>query len=209
MKFCLLSDTHGSHNELDIPKVDYLIHAGDFTNVGNDKELIAFNSWVGECKEKGLFKEIILVPGNHDLSLDVRPKVAKKFLTNVDHILIHEGLELDGLKIWGCPYVPIFYNWAFMRDEDDLYWIYNQIPVGLDILICHGPPLGHCDANGRSYHCGSSSIREVLGYKQPKYVVCGHIHEGRGVSKLKDTTILNVANMDKNYCVLPPVILEL
>jgi Icc-related predicted phosphoesterase len=51
-------------------------------------------------------------------------------------------------------------------------------------------------------------MRDVLEYKQPKYYVCGHIHTGRGVSKLKNTTILNVANMDVNYNVLPPVILE-
>jgi Icc-related predicted phosphoesterase len=207
MKFCILSDTHGSHWDIEIPKVDYLIHCGDATNTVHSKELFGLNNWVKQEKEKGSFKKMIFIPGNHDLSLERFPDAAKELLPNIDHILIHEGMELEGLKIWGCPYVPTYFNWAFMKDEDDLYWIYNQIPVNLDILVCHGPPRGHCDWNGKE-HAGSYSMRDVLEYKQPKYYVCGHIHTGRGVSKLKNTTILNVANMDVNYNVLPPVILE-
>lgn len=208
MKLALLSDTHNSHQNINIPKVDYLIHCGDATNTGSEKELFDFNQWAKKEKERGTFKEIIFVPGNHELSLERYPDAAKEILCDIDHILIHEGMELEGLEIWGCPYVPTYFNWAFMRDEDDLYWIYNKIPVNLDILICHGPPLGHLDWNGRS-HQGSSSMREILQYKQPKFYICGHIHTGRGVDKIKETTIINVASVDANYQPLPPVILEL
>jgi Icc-related predicted phosphoesterase len=211
-KICIVSDTHGAHWDLDIPKCDILIHCGDWTNLGRYDELMGFNRWVGQIKEKGLAGKVVAIPGNHDLGLERFPEVAGD-LTNIDHLLIHQGAEVDGLKIWGCPYVPTFFNWAYMKDEDDLYWIYNQIPVNLDILICHGPPRGHCDWNGRE-HCGSTSMKEVLAHKQPKYYLCGHIHDSRGVSKIKhyngkETVVINAASSNPNYAMLPPMILEI
>lgn len=214
MKIAIVSDTHGSQDDLKIPKVDWLIHCGDFTNTGNSKELNGVNNWITDLKKEGTIKKAITCGGNHELSLERFPDAAKSLLTAFDHILIHEGLEVDGLKIWGCPYVPRFFNWAFMRDEDDLYWIYNQIPVGLDILVCHGPPRGHLDWNGRE-HAGSVSMKEVLSYKQPKFYLCGHIHNQQGVDVLNHssgnkTVIINAANMNANYIIsTSPIILEI
>ena len=34
MRIVLLSDTHGYHDEIDVPPGDLLIHAGDFTRLG-------------------------------------------------------------------------------------------------------------------------------------------------------------------------------
>lgn len=207
-KFCLLSDTHMSHNEIDIPKVDYLIHCGDFSNTGRSDELEGFNEWIAGLKRSGTIKKAIVSVGNHELTFERFPDAAMECVPDVDYLLINEGLEIDGLKIWACPYVPSFFNWAFMKDEDDLYWIYNNIPVNLDILICHGPPRGYCDWNGRE-HVGSVSMKEVLPYKNPRYYLCGHIHHQQGVMKFGDTTIINCANMDKNYISTPPIVLEI
>lgn len=206
--FALISDSHTRHNDIYVPKVDYLIHAGDFSNLGADAELKSFNDWVRKLKEDGTIRKCITVCGNHELSVEVRPKQAKKLLPDIDHLLIHEGLEIEGLKIWGCAYTPVFYNWAFMRSEDDLYWIYNQIPVNLDILICHGPPRGFCDWNGRE-HVGSHALAEVLPIKAPKYLIVGHIHTGRGVDQLKNTVIINASSADPNYNMLPAMVLNL
>lgn len=206
--FALISDTHGKHGDIYIPKVDYLIHAGDFSNLGNEKELDSFNGWVRKLKEGGTIKGAIVCAGNHELSLEVRPKQARKHLPDIDHLLTHEGIEIDGLKIWGCSYTPVFYNWAFMRSEDDLYWIYNQIPVNLDILICHGPPRGFCDWNGRE-HVGSHALAEILAIKAPKVLICGHIHDSRGVDQLKNTIIINASSADPNYNMLPAMVLNL
>jgi len=213
MRIALISDTHGYHEKVKIPKVDYLIHCGDFTNVGKKEELLNFNLWCRELKKEGTVKGVILVPGNHDISLERETEKSLKYLSDVDHILIHRYIEVEGMRIWGTPYTPIFFNWSFMKNEDDLYWIFNQIPVNLDILISHGPPFGVRDWNGRN-HAGSKAMSEVLEYKRPKWFFCGHIHESRGVQQIMHengatTNAVNASNMDRNYRALPPIILDI
>jgi hypothetical protein len=50
------------------------------------------------------------------------------------------------VRIWGSPWQPAFYDWAFNLDRGDhiaQYW--QRIPAGTDILVTHGPPIGHGD----------------------------------------------------------------
>ena len=60
----MISDTHGKHRDLDqvLPHGDILIHAGDFTLFGNQKDAIDFNDWLGDLPY--LFK--IVINGNHE-----------------------------------------------------------------------------------------------------------------------------------------------
>ncbi len=71
----------------------------------------------------------------------------------------------------------------------------------LDILICHQPPYGVLDKVSKKYnppkswigkHAGSKVILDYIKKKQPKYVFCGHIHEGKGKAKIGKTEIYNV-----------------
>jgi len=72
----------------------------------------------------------------------------------------------------------------------------------IDILLSHDPPQGFLDlitdpnaprqAIGK--HLGSFMIRKFVETEQPKFHVCGHIHEGRGEARLGKTTVLNVGN---------------
>lgn len=70
----------------------------------------------------------------------------------------------------------------------------------VDILICHWPPFGYLDLvnskkgpeerNGK--HAGSKVILEYIRKYQPKYVFCGHIHEGEGKAKIGRTEVYNL-----------------
>jgi Icc-related predicted phosphoesterase len=70
----------------------------------------------------------------------------------------------------------------------------------LDILVCHQPPYGYLDKvnnssapkgwNGK--HAGSKTILDYIRKYQPKYVFCGHIHEGEGRAKIGKTEIYNL-----------------
>ena len=71
----------------------------------------------------------------------------------------------------------------------------------LNILICHQPPYGFLDKVNSSYgapkdwhgkHAGSKAILNYIKKKQPKYVFCGHIHEGEGNKKIGKTKIYNL-----------------
>ena len=38
---------------------------------------------------------------------------------------------------------------------------------------------------------GSTAVRDFIDASRPALVVCGHIHEARGIDKLGDTTVVN------------------
>jgi len=71
----------------------------------------------------------------------------------------------------------------------------------LDILICHQPPYGYLDKVSSKYnppknwigkHAGSKVILDYVKKYQPKYVFCGHIHEGEGKAKIGKTEVYNL-----------------
>ena len=82
------------------------------------------------------------------------------------------------------------------RAKEILKW-FNK----LDILICHQPPHKTLDKVSNKYgapkqwwgkHAGSKTIRKYIEEKQPRYVFCGHIHEGAGKTKIGKTEIYNL-----------------
>ena len=71
----------------------------------------------------------------------------------------------------------------------------------VDILVCHQPPYGYLDKVSSKYnppknwigkHAGSKVILEYIKEFQPKYVFCGHIHEGEGMKKIGKTEVYNL-----------------
>lgn len=71
---------------------------------------------------------------------------------------------------------------------------------GLDILVCHQPPYGYLDKvnfpgipeSWKGKHAGSKVILDYIKKYQPKYVFCGHIHEGEGKAKIGRTEVYNL-----------------
>ena len=159
IRFVCIGDTHNLTGgfEKQIPAGDVLIHAGDFTNVGESSDVIAFNDFL----EKLPHKHKIVIAGNHDLSFDTStfdstfPRFcrgnieehgnAKSLLTNCTY-LEDSGVEIYGIKIWGSPWTPWFYDWAFNVERgNECRSKWDLIPDDVDILITHGPPLGYGD----------------------------------------------------------------
>jgi predicted phosphodiesterase len=68
MRIVAISDTHGKHNELDVPDGDILIHCGDFTMKGLMSETNDFIDWF----EKQPHPNKILICGNHERGMDPR-----------------------------------------------------------------------------------------------------------------------------------------
>jgi len=70
----------------------------------------------------------------------------------------------------------------------------------IDILVCHQPPYGVLDKitakfAPKSYqgkHAGSKAVLNYIKEKQPKYVFCGHIHEGKGTKRIGKTEVYNL-----------------
>lgn len=69
----------------------------------------------------------------------------------------------------------------------------------LDILVCHQPPYGYLDKVGapapmhwRGKHAGSKAVLDYIEKNQPPYVLCGHIHEGEGKTKIGNSEVFNL-----------------
>ena len=73
------------------------------------------------------------------------------------------------------------------------------IPAGTDVLITHGPPLGHGDSTSRGESVGCADLRAAVREKRPKYHIFGHIHEGYGVTHNEHTTFINASSCTLQY----------
>jgi len=139
IRIVCVSDTHFYHQQLELPDGDILIHAGDFMGFGDMEWHIAeFNQWLGRQPHS----HKIVIAGNHDSMFESSPGVARALLTNAIY-LENSGVELEGLRFWGSPVQPTFYEWAFKVDRGDpirRYW--DMIPAGTDVLVTTGPHSG-------------------------------------------------------------------
>lgn len=201
IKVVALSDTHGFHNEIteynEIPDGDILLIAGDLTTYGKRKELFLLDEWLGTLSHR----HKIVVAGNHDkICYLQRKEETKAMITNATY-LQDESVTVEGIKIYGTPWTPTFYNWYFMHDrgseEAKSHWA--QMPDDTDILLTHGPPLGKCDYSVYSHeHVGCEDLSNRLEEVNVKYCVFGHIHQPGYVFDGK-THYINAAICDESY----------
>jgi uncharacterized protein len=59
------------------------------------------------------------------------------------------------------------------------------------IMISHVPPYGTKDKVFLGMHGGSKELRELMDEFKPRLVLCGHIHEDPGFTKIGKTTVVN------------------
>jgi Icc-related predicted phosphoesterase len=205
MKIVMISDTHSKHRMInDLPDGDLLIHAGDFSVTGTYEEVFHFNNWLGEIKHK--YKNgIVLICGNHELTFCPSKKqyspYIKGLITNATY-LENSGVEIEGIKIFGSPIQPEFYDWGFNRKRgDEIRAEWNKIPEDTEILIVHGPPYGIGDnLPGYKDSVGCKDLTErIEQLPNIKLVVFGHIHSGYGVKKHKEVTYVNASILDNAY----------
>jgi len=206
VRLVLISDTHELHRELDIPDGEILIHAGDFTMFSKSPHPISdFNRWLGELPHR----HKIVVPGNHEFFLEADP-VKRSLLSNAS-VLINEGIEIDGLRIWGSPVTPSYggaFGLSFTADRRRLY---AQIPKDTDVLITHGAPYGILDSTPDSgVHSGCQELLDAVMRIHPKLHVFGHVHGAHGIFETSQTTFVNAAmlgidgDLDQN-----PILLQM
>ena len=217
MKVTLISDTHTKHQQLngDLPGGDLLIHAGDFMNSGYDKmEATEFFKWFDEIDN---YDDKIFIAGNHDRIMQNEPEWAQGILTGYKTIdyLQDEQVTLyfdgpngdwpeDNVRIYGSPWQPEFYNWAFNlpRNGEELKTKWNAIPTNTDILITHGPAFGKLDdvEGRRGQHLGCELLAEHINtVARPKIHVCGHIHSGYGYYFDGQTHYFNASILNERY----------
>ena len=198
MKFVFMADTH-NHVVPDVPDGDVLVHCGDMTGVGSVAEVAAFAHWFGKLPHV----HKICISGNHDFLFENNHTLARLMLQDNGIIYLEdEYLELEGVKIYGTPQQPYFYNWAFNREEEDLITAYARIPEGLDLLITHCPPRGILDETTHDFKTrfiGSYDLLEAVKRAKPRFHAFGHCHYSRGCKQVDGTTFINAAICAQHY----------
>lgn len=212
MKLCLVSDLHGHLPEL--PLSDLILLGGDICPDGNIFTQVA---WLNDIFRKWLAAQrapVVGVAGNHDFVFQdashLVPRLPWTYLRDSE-------TTVAGFKIYGSPWQPRFFDWAFNLDEPELAEKWAHIPDDIDILLLHGPPLGYGDNAPRmdrgertEVHVGSPSLLERVKQTKPRLVVFGHIHPGYGVYQLGETVLVNASLVnDKYQPVNAPVLVEL
>jgi len=195
MRIVSIADTHGLHKDLILPEGDILIFSGDMCSYGRSDEIKDFYKWL--IKQPGKYK--VIIGGNHDEPL-TRTK-NKAYFSDI-YYLENDGIEIEGIKIWGSPITPRFGNWFFMKDRGvDIRKVWDLIPKDTDILITHGPAYGILDVapypKPESVGCFDllNKIREI----KPKLHIFGHIHDCYGTLKIGETTFINASVVNEDY----------
>lgn len=206
MKITFLSDTHTRQGQIpysDLPGGDLLIHAGDIMNSGyNKNDIFDFLHWYDSIPG---YDKKIFIAGNHDRMFENHPEDVKEWLSKFPNInyLQDEAVVVDGIKIYGSPWQPEFFNWAFNlpRNGFGLAGKWEAIPDNTDILITHGPAYGTLDTvAGRHYdNLGCELLAERIERLKPKIHICGHIHSGYGYEFKNGTHFFNASVLDERY----------
>lgn len=188
-KLALISDTHGM---LPSPETfhgaDAIVHAGD---IGPDYLVTDWITKVFLPWREALPCPLYATLGNHDFP--------DKWGIIREHLLIDQVENVCGLKTWFSPWSPKFFDWAWMRDEDQLVDLYSQIPDDVEMIVSHSPAWQILDKIDLR-HCGSVTLNErIWQLKKLKYVVCGHIHAARGQLIFNNVYFFNVSSVDEMY----------
>lgn len=195
LSIVLTSDLHGYLP--DLPDCDILLIAGDICPDGGPDHQAdwldgPFRRWL--CQQPA--KEVVAVAGNHDFVFQDDPNLVPKLPW---HYLQDSVVNLMGVNIYGTPWQPVFFDWAFNLDEPALAGKWKLIPDDTQILLLHGPPHGYGDRNSEGTHTGSPSLTRRIRQIKPQLVVCGHIHEARGEYQLDGTRIINASQLNLRY----------
>ncbi len=208
MKLVLLSDTHGLHRKISVPDGDLLIHAGDFTNMGEVEQVRDFNEWLG----KHPHAHKIVIAGNHDISFQKNAAEVEPLLANAVY-LRDSRTSVKGLKIYGSPWTPKFMvksPWAFETMQSERQELWSKIPDDVDILITHGPPNRILDQTISKDYAGDEFLASrIVDLPNLKLHVFGHVHEGYGHRKI-GADFYNASVLDVRYRVAnAPFVVEL
>ena len=189
MKFLCFSDLHRDAAAAEklvaaSQQVDVVIGAGDFAT---RRQGLADTLDVLSRIEK----PAVLVPGNGE-SVDELRRASQPWKRA--HVLHGSGCQIDGVDFWGVgggiPVTP-FGDWSYDFDEEQAEAFLQGCPHG-GVLVVHSPPFDTVDHDTSGQIRGSRSIRQAVEAKQPRLVVCGHIHSDWGKQvELGNSIILN------------------
>ncbi|MCI0707812.1 MAG: metallophosphoesterase [Ignavibacteriae bacterium] len=203
MRILAFSDIHGSYkkvNEILARELAYdlILIAGDLTTAGSPKEA---EDALKLFQSHG--KVVLVVAGNMD------PPELETTFSSLDVSINARGVVKDSVGFFGVsasPFTPM--NTPYEISEEEILQRAEKgwgdvARARWKIFVPHAPPRDtKVDKIGSGAHVGSTSVREFIEKHQLDIVVCGHIHEARGLDAIGKTEIVNCGPAGKGYYVV-------
>jgi len=199
MKFLCITDIHNriepfQHILKDAGPIDLVLLGGDLTNFGTPADV----EKIVHVAQSANFP-VLAVAGNCDSApIDRR-------LMELGVSVAGRGMIIDGIGIHGLSAAPPWHRGMYGFTEEELGQHlqagYSQVQnAQRHVVLAHVPPRGiKLDRTHFFQHVGSSALREFVEKTQPALVVCGHVHESRGVEILGSTTVVNCGPAKSGY----------
>jgi Icc-related predicted phosphoesterase len=192
MRIAYVVDVHGRFDAVPeavaaIGPVDALIVGGDITPAGSAADAEgAIESW------RPLAPRLLALAGNMDSP-------------EIDARLVALGVSLDGrgtvigdvgfFGVSAAPFSPLHTPYELPDEELErrIEAAFADVSATRVLVFCpHAPPHGTaCDRLRSGEHVGSEVVRAFVERAQPELVLCGHIHESRGLDELGQSRIVN------------------
>lgn len=191
MKLLCITDLHGDRHVLQQilqaeADVDAVLLGGDITNFGSANEAVEL---VSLAQAHG--PRVLAVAGNCDsAAIDER-------LTQLGVSLFRRAAVLDGVGFYGVSAMPPWHGTMYELTEQEIAEALEAgrsqlAPTDQVVVLSHSPPRAtRLDRARSGDHVGSVAVRQMIERHPPSLVVCGHIHESRGIDTLGPTIVVN------------------
>jgi Icc-related predicted phosphoesterase len=205
MRFLGVTDLHGNHRALErivaeAGPVDAVLLGGDITHFGSADGV---DKAVGLAGASG--GAVLAVAGNCDSA-----KIDQR-LVELGVSLNGRGVRLESVGVHGVSAIPPWISKMYQSTEDELAAAletgYAEVAEAAHhCVLAHVPPRGlRVDRVFFGRHVGSKALRKFVDQREPALVVCGHIHEGRGIERVGPTTVVNCGYGAKGHYALVEV----
>lgn len=189
MKLLLFSDLHtdiaAAKRLVEVARdVDVVVGAGDFANARQN--VFACISVLSAIKLPA-----VLVPGNNESYEELSAACVGWPSAKVLHGAGVVVREVPFFGIGGGVPVTPFGNWSYDFSEAEAERMLRDCPSKA-VLVSHSPPKGVADRSSAGQSLGSTAVLDVINRRQPRLVVCGHIHASAGECvKVGTTMVIN------------------
>lgn len=170
--------------------VDWVVLCGDLTLAETKLDYI-----LGPFVNRKL--KVAFVPGNHESAATADFLAQKYGVVNL-HGAYHRDLHVGFFGCGGGITGPVH-----KLHEDDIFYALGKAHKGVKysrkrIMVTHVHPEGSLMERFSSFVEGSSGVRKAIDELKPDLVLCGHVHEARGIEEMIGSTkVVNVATKER------------
>jgi putative phosphoesterase len=192
MRIIALSDIHGAYRRVNEiisreSSADVVVIAGDLTTNGSALEA---EEAIKLFQSNG--KPVLVVLGNMD------PPALEQTVENLGIAVNARGVvikEAGFFGVSGSPFTPMHTPYEIPEEEvarrAEQGWR-DVAAARWKIFVPHAPPRDtKLDKIFLGKHVGSTAVRAFIEIRQPDVVICGHIHESRGIDTIGNSQIVN------------------